>query len=94
MDTGRLVRVWADLATGAKCKWCRKPLVWRITFDKGWKVPFNATGTSYGVEKDDNGRKIETLCWDDKHNCPERPKTDKPKTSGQWKPRPPQGRFF
>lgn len=93
MDASGLVRVWADMATAAKCKWCQRAIVWRITFQKGSKVPFNAAGTSYGIEKDDNGRKIETLAWTDRHDCPERPKNLKKKPQ-RWAPVPPQRSFF
>jgi len=91
-----LVRVWADIVDHGKCRWCRKPLVWRTMFDRKGTIPFNVSTTSYGVVKDDRGRKIETLCWNDKHACASRPKqTRKPAaTVERWTPRPPQGSFF
>lgn len=84
-----LVRVWADIVSAGKCKWCRKPIVWRTLFDRRGDVSFNATGVSYGVEKDDNGRKFERLCWNDRHDCAERPKhLKKTPTTQSWKPLP------
>lgn len=69
-----LVRVWADIASASKCRWCKRAIVWRTRFNDGGSVPFNANGTSYGVEVDENGRRVETLCWNDRHDCAERPK--------------------
>jgi hypothetical protein len=84
-----LVRVWADIASASKCKWCRRSIVWRTLFDKRGQAPFNADGVSYGIEKDDNGRRFERLCWNDRHDCAERPKTLKhTRPTQSWKPLP------
>jgi hypothetical protein len=86
-----LVRVWADMVSPSRCRYCRKRVVWRTLFDKRGQAPFNHDAVSYGVEKDDNGRRVERLCWNDRHDCAERPKTlkKKPTSLDPWKPIPP-----
>lgn len=94
MHISRLVRVWADIASVGRCKWCQQPLVWRTTFDRGKTLPFNATLTSYGVETDDRGRKIETLAWADAHHCEKRPKNPPRKPPDRWLAPPRQRGMF
>lgn len=89
-----LIRVWAFMASAAKCRWCRKPIVFRTT-DRGRSIPFNATATPYdAVSKDDAGRSWEMLRTDDIHKCDQRPKTAPKKREQRWAPLPPQRRFF
>lgn len=91
-----LMRVWADIASAAKCKWCRRPIVFRTT-DRGRQLPFNATATPYdAVSIDDAGRRWEMLRTDDIHKCEQRPKTAPSRATREqrWAPIPPQRRFF
>lgn len=75
MTGPRLIRVWADIRRDGKCRACKQPFVFRISFTSGHYLPFDVNAVSLGVSRDAaRGLRFETLSSEHLHlvTCPRR----------------------
>jgi hypothetical protein len=67
------ILVWAHMREDAKCRFCKRPIVWRVNRATGKSLPFDPGAFVFHTERDEvRGLQFELLSRDNLHfvTCP------------------------